>query len=66
MGSIGPKNKLSRSRRDKRRAQSWKIALPNVTACNRCGELMRPHYACKACGTYNRRAVIELKEKKKK
>ena len=65
MGAICPKGKISRSRRDKRRAQSWKIALPNLTACKRCGELMRPHYACMKCGTYNRRSVIEIKEKKK-
>jgi len=65
MGAIGPKGKISKSRRDKRRAQSWKIALPNLVACARCGELMRPHHACAACGTYNRRSVVEIKEKKK-
>ena len=65
MASIGPKNKVSRTRRDQRRAQNWKIQLPNLMACTRCGELMRPHYVCKACGTYNRRSVIEIKEKKK-
>ncbi|MDR3091546.1 MAG: 50S ribosomal protein L32 [Clostridiales bacterium] len=57
MGAICPKGKISKARRDKRRAQSWKIAVPNLVACGKCGELVRSHHACKACGTYNKKAV---------
>ena len=64
MGAICPKGKISRSKRDKRRAQNWKIVTPNLSECPRCNALMRPHYACSSCGTYNRRSVIEIKEKK--
>jgi len=59
---ISPKGKISKARRDKRRAQTWKIAMPNLVACNRCGELVRSHRACKACGSYNRREVLKKAE----
>lgn len=62
MGAIGPKGKISKSRRDKRRAQSWKIAMPNLVSCSKCGELVRSHHACKACGSYNKRTVVETAE----
>lgn len=65
MGAICPKGKISKARRDKRRAQNWKISLPNLVKCGRCGELMVSHRACKACGTYNRREVIQVGDKAK-
>ena len=52
--------KMSKSKRDKRRAQSWKIATPTLVACSKCGELMRPHRACRACGSYNKRTVLNV------
>lgn len=64
MGAICPKGKISKARRDKRRAQSWKISTPTLVSCGKCGELMRPHYACKSCGTYNKRLVIDMDVKK--
>ena len=54
-----PKRKSSQSRRDKRRA-NWKLTAPNLATCSKCGELMMPHRACKACGTYNKRVVVEV------
>ena len=50
--SICPKNKSSKARRDKRRA-NWKMSAPNLVKCSKCGELMMPHRVCKACGSYN-------------
>ncbi len=47
--SICPKNKSSKARRDKRRA-NWKMSAPNLVKCSKCGELMMPHRVCKACG----------------
>ncbi len=58
--SICPKGKMSKSKRDKRRAQTWKITMPNLNACPKCGEMVRTHRACKACGTYNKREVIKV------
>ena len=42
-----PKGRVSKSKRDKRKAQSWKIATPNLVKCSKCGELMVPHQVCK-------------------
>ena len=42
--SICPKNKSSKARRDKRRA-NWKMSAPNLVKCSKCGELMMPHRA---------------------
>lgn len=58
--SICPKGKISKARRDKRRAQSWKIAMPSLVSCGKCGELMRPHRVCLSCGSYNKREVIKV------
>lgn len=46
--SICPKNKSSKARRDKRRA-NWKMSAPNLVKCSKCGALMMPHRVCKAC-----------------
>ena len=47
--SICPKNKSSKARRDKRRA-NWKMSAMNLVKCSKCGTLMMPHRVCKACG----------------
>jgi large subunit ribosomal protein L32 len=59
---ISPKRKISKSRRDKRRAQTWKIAMPNLVKCSKCNELVQSHRACKSCGSYNRREVLKAAE----
>ncbi|MBR2365614.1 MAG: 50S ribosomal protein L32, partial [Oscillospiraceae bacterium] len=33
-----PKRKVSKARRDKRRNSHWKLAIPGVVACPKCGE----------------------------
>ena len=58
-----PKRKVSKARRDKRRNSHWKLKLPGLVACPKCGALHMPHRACKACGTYNGREVISVEEK---
>ena len=40
--SICPKNKSSKGRRDKRRA-NWKMTAPSLVKCSKCGALMMPH-----------------------
>lgn len=46
-----PKKKMSRSRRDRRRAHE---ALPRIhlVTCPQCREPMRPHHICPSCGNY--------------
>ncbi|MGB0678377.1 MAG: 50S ribosomal protein L32 [Polyangiales bacterium] len=47
-----PKRRTSRAKRDQRRAQHDKVAMPNLSACENCGELKLPHRICPACGYY--------------
>lgn len=56
-----PKKKTSKSRRDKRRA-NWKLSLPGLTECPRCGELKLSHRICKHCGYYNNKQVVEIEK----
>lgn len=55
--SICPKNKSSKSRRDKRRA-NWKMSAPNLVKCSKCGALMMSHRVCKSCGSYNKKEIL--------
>lgn len=57
-----PKRKISKARRDKRRSSHWKLSLPNVAKCPKCGEAVLSHRMCKACGTYNGRQVVKTAE----
>ena len=57
--SICPKNKSSKARRDKRRA-NWKMSAPTLVKCSKCGALMVPHRVCKKCGTYNKKRSLQL------
>lgn len=53
-----PKKRVSRTRRDKRRAQAWKLAAPALSRCTQCGELKTPHRVCGNCGYYKGKEVI--------
>jgi large subunit ribosomal protein L32 len=55
-----PKRKLSRSRKLKRRAQHDKMSAPTLSSCGNCGEPVRPHHVCAACGHYGGVEVIEV------
>ena len=59
---ICPKKKHSPARRDKRRAQSFRIATATLITCNACGEYAQPHRACRSCGTYKKSVVVAQKE----
>lgn len=58
--SICPKGRVSKSKRDKRRAQTWTISVPNLAVCSKCGKLMMSHRACRACGSYDKREVLKV------
>ena len=49
-----PKSKVSKARRDKRRA-NWKLVAPGLIKCE-CGAYRLPHRICPACGKYNGRS----------
>ena len=56
-----PKGKVSRARRDKRRSSHWKLEMPGLIACAKCGAMRLPHRMCAECGTYNGRQVKVVK-----
>ena len=60
--SICPKNKSSKGRRNKRRA-NWKMGAMNLIKCSKCGELTLSHRVCKNCGTYNQREIVAMEDK---
>ncbi len=53
-----PKKKISKSRRDMRRAHDA-LKASAYAECANCGELKRPHHICGACGHYDGREVVE-------
>ena len=55
-----PKSKISKQRRDKRRSSHWKLDLPNLSKCPKCGEPVLSHRACKACGYDKGRQAVAV------
>ena len=56
-----PKQKQSRTRRDKRRTHD-SLKASNAVQCSNCGEMRLPHRACPDCGYYKGREVFEVEE----
>ena len=56
-----PKRKMSKARRDKRRA-NWKLETPGFTACPQRHEPRMPHHVCPECGYYDGKQVIQEAE----
>lgn len=52
-----PRNRLSNSRKNKRRAHDAKQPV-NLVSCRSCGASRRPHTVCEACGAYGGRTVV--------
>ncbi len=52
-----PKRRMSKSRRDKRRA-NYKAQNPGVSSCPNCGETKLAHRACPNCGYYAGRSMF--------
>ncbi len=60
MGAV-PKRKISRGRRNRRRAHDA-LHLPHLVVCPNCHEPTLPHRACPNCGTYRGMQVIKIEE----
>jgi large subunit ribosomal protein L32 len=54
-----PKRKISKGRRDRRRAHDA-LKTRNLTQCTNCGESRLPHHVCPHCGYYKGREVISV------
>ena len=60
MGAV-PKRKVSKGRRDRRRAHDALRPL-QLVECPRCHEQRLPHHVCPSCGTYRGREVVTVEE----
>ena len=54
-----PKKKVSRSRRNMRRAHD-RLTSQARGECPKCGELKRPHHVCSSCGYYDGREIVDI------
>lgn len=61
MGAL-PKRKVSRVRRDRRRAHYLRLKMPHMVACPQCHTLHLSHHVCLNCGMYNGVQVIAQEE----
>ncbi len=60
-----PKGKVSKARRDKRRA-NWKAATPTLVECPHCHEKKVAHRVCANCGYYDGAEVVPADKKESK
>jgi large subunit ribosomal protein L32 len=60
MGPL-PKRKVSKSRRNRRRAHD-SLSLNHLVECENCGEYRVAHRICPHCGSYRGETVMEPKE----
>ena len=60
-----PKRKVSKGRRDRRRAHDA-LRVANLVQCNNCGEMRLPHTVCGSCGHYQGREVLSVDKGKSK
>lgn len=60
-----PKRKLSKGRRDRRRAQDA-LVTTSMVQCSNCGEMRLAHSVCEKCGHYRGKEVIAMEKDSKK
>jgi large subunit ribosomal protein L32 len=60
MGPL-PKRKVSKSRRDRRRAHDA-LTLNHLVECEGCGEYHIAHRVCPKCGTYRGEKVVDVEQ----
>lgn len=53
-----PQVRTSRRMQGHRRSHHA-LKRPTLVSCSNCGALIRPHHACRQCGHYLGKAVIE-------
>ena len=56
-----PKNKVSKARRNSRRA-NWKLTAPGMVECPQCHEFNMHHQVCKAFGYYAGKEIVKAED----
>ena len=60
-----PKQKHTKSRRNKRRAHI-RMEAPSLSVCPKCGHSVLPYTVCQNCGYYKGREVVDVFSKLEK
>lgn len=60
MGAL-PKRKISKSRRNRRRAHD-SLSLKHLVICESCGDYHIAHRVCPKCGSYKGETVVAVNE----
>ena len=60
-----PKGKVSKARRDSRRSANWKLSVPGIAKCPRCGKMKLCHRVCKFCGYYDGKEIVKVEAEAK-
>jgi large subunit ribosomal protein L32 len=56
-----PKRRTSKRVKNQRRSHDA-LTPPQWSTCAKCGETVLPHHACRNCGFYRGRVVIQTEE----
>ena len=54
-----PKNRHTKSRRDRKRSH-LKLQAVTTVRCSKCNAPVMPHVMCENCGTYKGREVVDV------
>ena len=60
-----PKRKVSKARRDDRKA-NWRASAPTLVESPQCKAQIKAHTVCPECGYYKGKEVIAQKKKEEK
>jgi large subunit ribosomal protein L32 len=60
-----PKRKISKGRRNRRRAHD-SLSMPAIATCPKCAKSRRPHFLCSYCGHYGQKPVTKAKVQERK
>ncbi len=55
-----PKRRTSKTKKNQRRASSYRLPEVTIGECPQCHEAKLPHRVCKACGYYGGKEVKEV------
>lgn len=55
-----PKRKISKSKRDMRRASAQVLTKATIATCPQCHEPKLPHRVCGECGYYKNKEVVAV------